>query len=307
MNPILEVQQVSKAYGKRVAVDSVSFEVFPGEVFGFLGPNGAGKSTTIKMITGLTSMTTGEIFICGYNVKTHFEKAAKHFGAIIENPCLFLYLSGIQNLKYFAMLHGNVSDSKIMDVIRLVGLEKRINDKVSKYSLGMKQRLGIAQALLHSPALLILDEPTNGLDANGIKEIRGFLRELAKSGIAIMVSSHILAEMEQLCDRIGIISDGKLVEIKTIDEIKRNMAADGRMYIKVSHPNLAGKILIEEYRTEVKVKGKTLFFELDEDRLSNAIKLFAKKGISVYGAGKMDSTLEELFLKATNHSGTEIK
>ena len=306
MNPVLEVRNLTKIYGKNTRVDSVSFEVFPGEIFGFLGPNGAGKSTTIKMITGLTSMTSGEALVCGYNIKTNFENASKHFGAIIENPCLFSYLSGSQNLKYFARLHGNISDAKIMDTIRLVGLENRIGDKVSKYSLGMKQRLGIAQALLHSPALLILDEPTNGLDANGIKEMRSFLKEIAKGGTAIMVSSHILSEMEQLCDRVGIINDGKLIEIRTIDEIKHNNTSSG-VYVKVSHQNIAGKILIEQFGSEVKVKGKTLFFDMDEDRLAEVISALTKKGISVYGAGKIDASLEDAFMKATNYGGTEVK
>ena len=172
---VLEVKNLSKKYKNRLAVDNVSFEVFSGEIFGFLGPNGAGKSTTIKMLTGLATMTSGDVLINGYSIKTDFEDAIRYVGAIIESPDMYSYMSGYDNLRYFANLYKGISDKRIYEVARLVGLENRLKDKVKNYSMGMKQRLGIAQALLHNPKLLILDEPTNGLDPNGIQERRFFL------------------------------------------------------------------------------------------------------------------------------------
>lgn len=223
MTVVLKLENVSKVIKGVRLVDNISFEVNKGEIFGFLGPNGAGKTTTIKMITGLYSITEGQIFIDGHNVVKNFEKALNSVGAIIENPEMYGYLSGLDNLKIYARMHDGVTKARIEEVVRLVKLENRINDKVSHYSLGMRQRLGLAQALLHKPRLLILDEPTNGLDPKGIKELREMLRELAeKEKLSVLVSSHLLTEMELMCDRFGIIDGGKFIGIKTKDDIKRN-------------------------------------------------------------------------------------
>ena len=242
---VLEVKNLTKIYnGDRYAVNDISFSIKPGMIFGFIGPNGAGKSTTIKMITGLTNITKGEIYICGHSIKKEFEKAIKNVGGIIENPEMYHYLSGMDNLKFYASLYPNISKQRILDVVELVGLQNRINDKVGKYSLGMKQRLGIAQALLHNPKLIILDEPTNGLDVNGIIEMRRLLKNLAhKDGVAIMVSSHILAEMEMLCDEIAIIVNGKIQQVKTLEEIKESQQSRLVYYIQVNYPNYAAKLL----------------------------------------------------------------
>jgi ABC-2 type transport system ATP-binding protein len=192
-------------------VDQISFELFPGEVFGFLGPNGAGKTTTIRMMVGLIGMSDGDVAINGHSIRTSFREAIRHVGAIIENPELYKHLTGMQNLKQFARMVGNIPQSRIDQIVHLVGLTARIHDKVKTYSLGMRQRLGFAQALLHKPAVLILDEPTNGLDPAGIREMRQLVRKLAaEEDIAVMVSSHLLAEMEQLCDRFGVVTEGCL-------------------------------------------------------------------------------------------------
>lgn len=223
MNKVLELKNVSKIIGKKRLVDNISFEVYKGEIFGFIGPNGAGKTTTIKMITGLYKISKGEIYIDGIEVRKDFEKALQGVGGIIENPEMYGYMSGRDNLKIFARMHDNVSAERINEVIELVKLGKRIDDKVSQYSLGMRQRLGIAQALLHKPKLLILDEPTNGLDPMGIKELREMLRKLAdETEIAVLVSSHLLSEMELMCDRFGIIDEGEFIGVKTKEEINKN-------------------------------------------------------------------------------------
>lgn len=231
MSAVLELKNVSKIMNGKALVEDISFTINKGEIFGFLGPNGAGKTTTIKMITGLYSISKGEIYIGGKSVKKNFEKALKGVGGIIENPEMYGYLTGRENLKLYARMHGGISKERINEVVKLVKLGNRIDDKVSRYSLGMRQRLGVAQALLHNPSLLILDEPTNGLDPMGIKELRETLRDLAeKEGLSVMVSSHLLSEMELMCDRFGIIDGGKMIDIKTIGDIKKNETKTVKSY-----------------------------------------------------------------------------
>ena len=249
MSTVLELKNVSKIMNGKALVEDISFTVNKGEIFGFLGPNGAGKTTTIKMITGLYSISKGEIYIDGNSVKKNFEKALQGVGGIIENPEMYGYLSGYDNLKLYARMHGGISKKRIDEVVNLVKLGNRINDKVSKYSLGMRQRLGVAQALLHKPKLLILDEPTNGLDPMGIKELRQTLRELAQEdGLSVMVSSHLLSEMELMCDRFGIIDGGKMIDIKTIGDIKNNESQNINIFlIEVDDKKKAKNLIKENY------------------------------------------------------------
>ena len=247
MSVVLELKNVSKKLGGRKVVDSLSFTVNSGEIFGFLGPNGAGKTTTIKMIVGLLSIDEGEILIEGKSIKKNFEKAMQTIGGIIENPEMYDYMSGMANLKMFAKMHGNISKERIDEVVELVGLTGRIGDKVKKYSLGMRQRLGLAQALLHEPKLLILDEPTNGLDPAGIKELRDTLRTLAdEKGVSVLVSSHLLSEMELMCDRFLIIDKGVFTDIRSLDDIKEE-SLDGKSdySFEVSNADKALNIITE--------------------------------------------------------------
>ena len=306
---VLELKHLTKRFGERIAVNNVSFDVEDGEIFGFLGANGAGKSTTIKMLTGLTTITSGDAYICGYSVKYSFEKAMRNVGAIVEIPEFYNYLSGYQNLKYFAKL-SNINDKQqIDDVVSIVGLSARINEKVSKYSLGMKQRLGVAQALLGHPKLLILDEPTNGLDANGIREFRQLLKKLAKNNkISILISSHILSEMQLLCDKIGIIDNGVLIETNTIDKMKQQSNIYGSQYIKCNAPNYAGKLIQEHYNIKVKICNNKVLFNADESIIAKIIIELTKQKISVFGAGAVDASLEDIFLAVVNEgkSDTDI-
>jgi len=203
----LSLREVTKHFGAKKAIDRVSFEVYAGEVAGLLGPNGAGKSTAIKCALGLLSRDGGEVAICGYDTKRQFPQAMACVGAVIENPDLYGYLSGRQNLQLMAHARG-CSKQAVEDALTLVGMQQRGRDRMKRYSLGMKQRLGLAQALLHNPKLLILDEPTNGLDPEGIYVLRGILRDMANRGTAVLVSSHQLAEMQLLCDRAIFIANG---------------------------------------------------------------------------------------------------
>ena len=220
--PIISLSNVTKRIGRTTIIDDLTFDVPQGEIFGFLGPNGAGKTTTIRMIVGLMSITNGQILIKGKNIKTEFEQAIRHVGAIVESPEMYKYLSGYQNLIHYARMVPGVTKERIDEVVALVKLEERIHDKVKKYSLGMRQRLGVAQALLHRPSLLILDEPTNGLDPAGIRDLRDYLRHLTRTeGISVVVSSHLLSEMELMCDRVAILQRGKLVDIMPVQQFTR--------------------------------------------------------------------------------------
>ena len=219
---ILKCEDLCKSFGKRKILDKVSLEVNKGDILGFIGPNGAGKTTTIKLILGLQGIDSGTVKINGYDIQNNFEKAIEKVGTIVENPDLYMYLSGYENLKLIKNMYKNVDNNRIDEVVKLVKLEQRINDKVSKYSLGMRQRLGIAQAILHKPNLLILDEPTNGLDPEGIKELRELIKKLAqKEKMAVMISSHNLSELESFCNKITIIKNGKVVETSNINEVKK--------------------------------------------------------------------------------------
>lgn len=296
---ILKVRNLTKKFGTRVAVNNISFEVYEGEIFGFLGPNGAGKTTAIRMITGLAKPTNGDVYICDKSIKTNFEKAIINVGGIIENPSMYNNFSGMENLKYFAGLYKNITKERIDEVVKIVGLEDRIHDKVKNYSLGMKQRIGIAQALLHSPKLLILDEPTNGLDPNGIIDMRNFLKKLAtEEGIAILVSSHILAEMELMCDTVGIMNLGRLESIKSIDSIKKKETGPQTITVTVSFPNYAGKLIMEKFNPEhIEINDKTLTVVISPEKIPEISVLLVTNGISIYAIHAVKKTLEDIFLE----------
>lgn len=213
---VLEVEHLKKSLGKREIIKDISFSIEEGEIFGFLGPNGAGKTTTIRMLVGLIHPNEGSIKICGYDLKKDTEKALKEVGAVVENPELYKYLTGRENLMQIARIR-KIPKESVEETIKLVGLENRINDKVRKYSLGMKQRLGLAASLLSNPKLLILDEPTNGLDPSGILDFREVVKKAAKEkGMAVFISSHILSEVQHLCDRVAFINHGTIKSVENV-------------------------------------------------------------------------------------------
>ena len=215
---VLEVKGVKKRLGKRDIIKGISFDVKEGEIFGFLGPNGAGKTTTIRMLVGLIAPNEGSIKIMDYNLAKDREKALSYLGAVVENPELYGYLSGRENLMQIASIRG-ISKAEVNEIIELIGLKERINDKFKKYSLGMKQRLGLGAALLCNPKLLILDEPTNGLDPSGILDFREIVKKAANErGMAVFVSSHILSEVQQLCDRVAFINNGEIQSVESITD-----------------------------------------------------------------------------------------
>ena len=218
---ILKCENLKKIIKNKTLVENISFSANKGDIIGLVGPNGAGKTTIIKLILGLIKLTEGKVLINGYDIQNDFVNAINKVGAIVENPDLYMYLSGYDNLKLTANNYRNMTKERINEVIKIVGLEQRIKDKVSTYSLGMRQRLGIAEAIINNPELLILDEPTNGLDVEGIIEIRELIKELSSKGIAILISSHNLTEIDNLCNRIIAIKNGKIIVNETIEEFKQ--------------------------------------------------------------------------------------
>lgn len=290
MKKLLECQNLCKSFGKKQILKNVSFEIDEGDILAFIGPNGSGKTTTIKLILGLQSIDEGKVIINGYDIKKDFVKAISNVGAIVENPDTYMYLTGWQNLKLIANMYKGITNEKIMEIVKLVDLEKRINDKVSKYSLGMRQRLGIARALINNPNILILDEPTNGLDPEGIKDLRILLKKLAKEGLGILISSHNLAELESFCNKVLIINEGTIIETSEVKEFKNN----GNKYVfSVSDT----KDLSIEGMYEV-TKDK-FSFNGDKEDIASIIKTLVKKNIDIYEVHMQELTLEEAFLKKT--------
>ena len=296
---ILEIKNVSKYFGKAKVVDNLSFEVKPGEILGFLGPNGAGKTTTIKMILGLLSIDEGSISINGYDVKKDFEKAMEYIGGIVENPDLYGYMTAVENLKLHAKIRG-INYSEVYKTLEMVGLQKSMNQKVSKFSLGMKQRAGLALSLLHSPKILILDEPTNGLDPVGIKDLRDILKNLAKTkNIAVLVSSHILSEMELMCDRVVVINEGKFVKTQELGEDELNSDIEKKYEIKTKAIDKAEKVLKEKLNKEGIISDGKLFAILKPSEVSKVIKTFVYEDIDVDGINECENSLENIFFDVT--------
>ncbi|GIN87052.1 putative ABC transporter ATP-binding protein YhcH [Heyndrickxia sporothermodurans] len=298
MKSVVELKNVTKVIKGKKIIDNLSFNINEGEVFGFLGPNGAGKTTTIRMIVGLMGISSGDILVCGKNVKNEYEAALRNVGGIVENPEMYKFLTGYQNLMQYARMFKGITKEKINEVVELVGLTDRINEKVKTYSLGMRQRLGLAQSLLHDPKVMILDEPTNGLDPAGIREIRDHLRKLAKEkGMAVIVSSHLLSEMEMMCDRIAIIQKGKLVDVQNVRDFV-NEAATQKYFVEVdknnpiiSNGNING-IAFNQVDDGIEV-------EMEKEQVPELIEYLVQSGVRIFEVKAMSKSLEDRFLEIT--------
>lgn len=302
---VLAVRNVKKKIKNRWIIKGVSFDVRAGEIFGFLGPNGAGKTTTIRMLVNLIRPTEGTITLCGHDVQREHNEALRYVGCIVENPELYPYLSGWENLEHFARMIPGVTESRIREVVGIVGMEARIRDKVKTYSLGMRQRLGIAQALLGRPKLLILDEPTNGLDPQGIKEMRDFIRRLAGGGLSLFVSSHLLSEIQQLCDRVAIISHGEVIYTGEVDRL---ISEAERTVLWRLEPYERGEAILRETAgvevlpAAADADGEAprgILTQMDESLIPDVNRRLVEAGVRLYGVEQKSPTLEDLFLRMT--------
>ncbi|MGE1113180.1 ABC transporter ATP-binding protein [Priestia megaterium] len=293
---VLQVDHVSKVIGKKTILHDVSLSVERGEIFGLLGPNGSGKTTLIRTVVGLIKETEGTIIVNGFPLKEQFTSAMKSIGAIIENPEFYDYLTGYQNLKHFANMHEGITSERLDEVIALVKLENSIHAKVKTYSLGMRQRLGVAQAILHKPALLLLDEPTNGLDPAGMREFRTYLQTLCREeGISILIASHLLKEVEALCDRVGIIQDG---ELKAIQDLSPNRQDQGTyVEFEVSDAQKAADLLSQEF--EVTMRSHSIDVAIVKEQIPAVNKKLVDSDILVYRITPVYETLEDSFMSVT--------
>lgn len=293
---VLECNKVFKKIGHHVIVSDLSFSLNEGDILGFIGPNGAGKTTSIKLMLGLQSLSGGSVKILGYDIKKDFVKAIRQVGAIVENPDLYMYLTGYENLKIASVFY-QVDKNRIDEVVRLVGLEERIHDAVKNYSLGMRQRLGIAVAILHRPKLLILDEPMNGLDPEGIKDLKNILTTLARDySMAIIISSHILSELESFCTRICIFSKGRVEKDASIAEIKR-ITEKERYCLEVSDTNLDS--ILTSYRV---LDNEHIEVSATRENIVNILKALLLNDILVYEVKREVLSLEDVFLKVMEAS-----
>ena len=295
--PALKAIALSKAYGARLAVDRLDLQVDRGELFGFLGPNGAGKTTTIRMALGLVAPTKGSVEILGLEVRRHRAEVLPRVGALVESPALYGYLSGRDNLRAIGDLLGGAKEKRIDEVLEIVSLKGRDRDRVKTYSMGMKQRLGLAIALLHDPDLLILDEPANGLDPAGIVEMRDLLRGLAADGKTVFISSHVLSEVQQICTRVAIINQGKLVRLAPVAEL---LEAPGDFEIKVDAPDaLAAALRLEPWGKEARVEHGLVITRAPEDRGRNLIAYLVQNGHAPDSVSERQRDLEDIFLSLT--------
>lgn len=300
-NKILECKKLCKKFGKKQVLKDVSFELNEGDILGFIGPNGAGKTTTIKLILGLQKITSGSVSINGYDIKKDFEKAIYKVGAIVENPDMYMYLTGRQNLNLIAKLYKGITKERINEVIEISGLKNRIDDKVSKYSLGMRQRLGIAASILHNPNILILDEPTNGLDPEGIKELRLLLQKLAKEEkMGIMISSHNLLELDSFCNKVCIIQNGQILTNCNISELKKQVSNNYYIF-EVDKVRDLYKVLNEK----IEIINDNFFkIKLKKDDVPTVIKNLLDNDYNVYQVNELQVSLEDAFFEKTG--GNEI-
>ncbi|ARK21698.1 ABC transporter ATP-binding protein [Sporosarcina ureae] len=294
IKPIVELQNLTKVIDNKKIIDNISLSLYPGQITGFLGPNGAGKTTTIRMMVGLMKRTSGEILIDGKSLSEDFEEGLSKVGVIVENPEMYKFMSGYKNLLHFARMQKDISKERINEVVTQVGLEQRIHEKVSTYSLGMRQRLGLAQALLHRPKFLILDEPTNGLDPAGIREFRQHLRTVAETeGVSVFVSSHMLSEIELMCDRIAVIQNGRLVDIRDMSETTQS-----HYYLELSPAEEAKSLLISKGFT-VESLPVGLLLQAEKEQIPSIIQLLTSNKIEVYAVQPHRKTLEDQFLEMT--------
>lgn len=292
--PIVQLQNLSKTIRGKQLIQQLNIDLYPGQITGFLGPNGAGKTTTIRMMTGLMHPTEGNVIIDGLSLKEHYEEAISKVGVIVENPEMYKFMSGYKNLLHFARMHKNVTKERIQEVIQQVGLENRIHEKVSTYSLGMRQRLGLAQALLHRPKFLILDEPTNGLDPAGIREFRMYLRKIAsEEGVSVFVSSHLLSEIELMCDRVAVIQNGQLIDLRDIHN------ESSSFYYVEAQPKEQVSAYLEQCDFNFVAENQGYVVEMKKEDVPAMTTQLVQAGIQLFAVQPHQKTLEDQFLEMT--------
>ena len=298
---VLQTHDLSKRYGSRLAVDRLNLDVLQGEIFGFLGPNGAGKTTTIRMLLGLIRPTAGTVELFGQDLEAGRTRVLPRVGALIEAPALYGYLSGRANLEVLAGPLRGIDRRRIDEVLSVVDLAGRQHDRVRSYSLGMKQRLGVAAAMLNDPDLLILDEPANGLDPAGVVEMRDLLRSLVAGGATVFVSSHVLAEVQQLCDRVAIIARGRLVTEAPVAELIRGR---GDFEVKVDNPGaLVATLRQTTWGVPARVQDGVVVTPSPTGAGRDLVRFLVEHDVYPDRIGERTQNLESIFLELTAGEG----
>ncbi len=296
---VLKVQNLTKKYGSKIVVNDINFSIEEGDIFGFLGPNGAGKTTTIKMILNLINKDNGQVYVNGKDLSDNFNECISKIGAVVETPKFYEYLTGYQNLKQIANLEKNVNNAKIMEVLKIVRMEKRAKEKVQTYSLGMKQRLGLARALLNNPKLIILDEPTNGLDPQGMKDIRELIKKLSvENNITFLISTHLLHEVEQICNKVAILKEGEIVSYDTV----QNLLNKNTETLNIQTPDILKTLSLLKNLGYVKNKArydKGVIIEIEKDFSIELNKYLIQKGVNLEYSIPVNQSLEEFFIEKT--------
>jgi lantibiotic transport system ATP-binding protein len=297
MEYIVETRNVSKKFGKETAVKSLEMKIAKGEIYGFLGPNGAGKTTTIRMLLGLMKPTSGTIQLFNKNLAQNRIEILKKVGSLVENPSYYPHLTAYENLEALRKILG-VPKNRIDDVLEIVRLQDVANKKVKGFSLGMKQRLGIAGSLLHNPELLILDEPTNGLDPSGIIEIRELIKKLpSQFGMTVLISSHLLSEIDQIATTVGIVTKGKLIFQDSIETLRRY--ANQNVSFTVSDSKKAWQLLISSGLQVELQQNRVLIQDCSDSLVAEAVRILVQAGQAVYRVEDEKKSLEEIFLQMT--------
>jgi ABC-2 type transport system ATP-binding protein len=300
MNTVIETHGLTRKFGDQVAVDALDMHVGKGEIYGFLGLNGAGKTTTIRMLMGLSRATAGRMAILGHEVPRRRTEVMGRVGALVESPSYYAHLTGRENLKVLAVLLG-VSDTRIAEVLRQVGLADAAEKKAGQYSLGMKQRLGLAAALLGEPELLVLDEPTNGLDPAGIQEMRNLIVQLPREhGITVLVSSHLLSEVDQMATHVGVVHHGRMLFQGPIENLRARSSAS--VVIECDRPAEAHRDLL---RAEIPARhdaGQLALASFEPAVAAHAVRELVLAGHSVFRVSERRPTLEDIFLELTAES-----
>lgn len=305
---ILELKHISKKRGKKKVLDDISFSISKGDVCGFVGRNGAGKTTLMKIITSMLFPDEGEVIICGKNLKIEREKALKNIGAVVETPVMYEYMTGRQNLNYISSMLDGITKDEIEDTIKFSNLGSKIDEKVKNYSLGMKQRLGLAEALLGNISLLILDEPTNGLDPMGVFELKNTIHTMVKEKkVSIFISSHILSEIENICTKVVFIDDGKIISVQEINS-NTKVSSEKNIFIKTNLPKKSSEII--KSITEVKLfkiesYGISILINTELYDIFEILRKLHDDGINIEGFFEVRQNLEDKFIKMMGDNSDE--
>lgn len=298
---VVEVTNVSKEYKKNVALRNVNFTINEKETVGFVGPNGAGKSTLMKIMVGLIPSTSGSVKIMGLDIEKEREKALEKIGCTIENPYFYEYLTGFENLRIISNMYKNINKQDILYAAKKVGIDESLDRKVREYSLGMKQRLALAQAIIMKPKFLILDEPTNGLDPKGIAEFRGILKQINEEGCTIFISSHILSEIENICKRVLFIDKGKILKEKNMEHNPND--TENYVIVCSNTEEFLRLLKSSSYIKECNMDNDKISIVLEKKKIKDVIKLSVSNNIDIFYISEFKRNLEDEFFELVGKVG----